>query len=529
MNYKWQEDWAPGNWKHMMIPYDIPTFRIPEYLREQIIRRKNATVMPAGPLVAKYEIEVNYGSKPTEYGHPPGLIDVQVEWLPQAEEIHAKRKELLGPDSEEVNVYHSQIAVCPTWTLLNELNRKITRTRDHLDYVQDRAMRADPRWEEGWRKMHEVALECFEFDKEHIEHYVKEHKGSTVIPPTHAYRGVKWGQLEEEDLRDLFESAKSFLEYKIENWDIVRAMQWLPEAMGLGSRARSPKIEGFVTELVKVKVPRARDIGYNPYLSSWWAWMPKYKSHRIYDVMTNVGEDVLGCEIAFPPNLGGQYWQKIAEYIEQGCVLVNGDGTNWDSWVTALVNDYSFGAERGVPGLVSGGAFTTAAGTYANYIITPDHIDMSQVIAIFVLGDDKLVVLKPGSEPSAVREIPGVWEIDPVATKHTIVLGLVVLPERKGTFSGLYRISIDRGDARIPLKMGQPSGPITSNMNDENRLVYEEIMGEGTLQGIPLIDRISDLDVEEFWTGWRTDRYEYLSTLESSFSVLYDEDYVEVG
>jgi hypothetical protein len=483
--------------------------------------------MPAGPLVEKYTVTLTMGAEPHELGHPPGLIEANIEWRPEAQDILEKRDQLLGAGRQEIDEYHSQIAVCPTWTLLNQMQKKINRTRASIEYVEDRAIRANKQWGEAWYAMHQNALDSFSYDSTHLETYVKEHATSSVIPPTMSYGSVKWSELDSEQLRVLYDSAKAYLEYKLGNWDEVIRKQWKPQSLGTGSRARSPKITGLVTEY-KAEIPEAREVGYNPYLSTWYAFMPGDGPKNMYEPMISTTEAVLGVEIAFPPLLGGEYWQKIAEYKEQGCRLINGDGVTWDGIAAILLDDYSMTAEKGMPSMISGQAMTSGGGTFAMHMLSEDHIDLSWVLAIFVMGDDKLIVLKENAPDSAVREIPGVWEFDEVATKHGIVLGLVILDDRKGTFPGMYRITIDRGDARIRLPLDKTSDEIGSNMTDANREVYYEIMGEGTLQGIPFIDRIATLQAEEFWEGWRRERYEYLGGLERHFSVLIEDEFFEL-
>lgn len=523
----WETDWGPGNWRSMLMEYHRPTWRIPPFLLRSIGARETGTTMPAGPLVDKYSVTLEMGTNPTEYGHPPGIINATIVWRPEAYEILAQRDELLGPHRQTIDEYHSQFAVCPTWTLLNQLQRKINRTRQHIEYVEDRAMRANRCWADAWLAMNQNALDAFQFDKTHVDAYVSEHDKSSIIPPTRRYGSVKWVDLETSELRHLYNSAKGYLEDKLANWDKFKRLQWKPEALGQASRARSPKVTGLVTEYEAV-IGQARDVGYNPYISTWYAWMPGDGPKKVYEPMIQTTENRLGVEIGFPPIMGGNYWKKIAEYKDQGCRLVNGDGTNWDSWVTILLDDYSTSAEKGTPSLISGQAMTTPGGTHTNHMISEDHIDIKHVQAIFALGDDKLVILNENAPDDAVREIPGVWEFDRIATDHVIVLGLVILDDHKGTFPGMYRPTIDSGDARIPINVGQTKVDIGSKMSDENRDVYYEIMGQGTLQGIPFIDRIAATKPAELWEGWRRNRYEYLGGLEADFAVLYTDDHFEL-
>jgi hypothetical protein len=388
--------------------------------------------------------------------------------------------------------------------------------------------------------MHQAALDAFSFDKEHVRAYCHEHAKSSVIPPTLDYKSQKWNLFDEEvdketseklnmdDMEYIYNSAKAYLEWKVDHWDEAIRLQWLPQAMGMGTRARGPKISQLVEEIKGVEIPRAREIGYNPYLSTWYAWQPGDAGDKVYDIMIDMAEEILSVEVKFPPKLGGRFWQEIAEYKDAGYKIVGGDGVGWDNWVTVLLDDYSYAKEKGTPGLVSGASFTTPGGTVANYEITPDHVDLHWVKAIFSLGDDKLIVLKENAPDDAVKEIPGVWEFDEMATKHCIFLGIMILPEHKGTFAGLNRVTIDKGTARIPFKLNELKEDIGSTMTDENRLVYNEIMGDGTLQGEPFVDRIARLEPVEFWEGWRTNRYEYLGGVDAQFSVVYDDEFFGV-
>lgn len=483
--------------------------------------------MPAGPLVEKYSVTLTMEPTVSEYGHPAGRARGTIKWRPEAEDLRQERDLLLGKDRQEIDEYHSQLAVCPTWTVLNQMQKKIERGKTQFDFVQDRAARKSKDWAEAWYAMNQNALDAFSYDQDVVDRYIAEHKVSAVIPPTLSYGSVKWSELNTDQTKHLFEAAKSYLEAKMDNWNDFMMLQWSQEALGMGTRARSPKIDGYVTEFDYV-IPQAREIGYNPYISTWYAWMTDDGKKKIYEPMIELTENKYGIEVGFPPLQGGAFWQRLAEYREQGFKLITGDGTTWDLWVTMLINDYSTSSAGGVPGLISGQAMTTPGGTFANHMLSEDHIDMRWVEAIFALGDDKIVILRPDAPDEAVRELPNVWEFDPIATKHTIALGVIVLDDRKGTFSGAYRPTIDRGRDRISLTLGKEKSDIVSTMTDENRETYLEIMGKGTLQGIPFIDRIAGLKGESFWDGWRRSRYEYLGGLAQGFEVLIQDDHFEL-
>jgi hypothetical protein len=135
--------------------------------------------------------------------------------------------------------------------------------------------------------------------------------------------------------------------------------------------------------------------------------------------------------------------------------------------------------------------------------------------AIGVLGDDRVTV---GSSLSRARcHIDNVMEIDQIATKHKIILGMVLVPnsrgEYKGTYPGTIRISIDRGAKAQPFKLGEWIKGVSNGMTDDSFKVYLEMASHGTIHNEPLIEYISSIDDDEFWDRYSEDRYKYFGEL----------------
>jgi hypothetical protein len=238
--------------------------------------------------------------------------------------------------------------------------------------------------------------------------------------------------------------------------------------------------------------------------------MSKENKERLWMMIRERAELILGCRVLLPPLERGTYWQQIAELLEQDCDLVNGDGTNWEAWTGMFSGIYAFAINDGCPQFATGAALTSVFGTIIVLAISPFIFgDTSKLEAIGAMGDDLVALAKKIS----ARNIENIWEIDRIATTHRIILGMIILEDRKGTFSGLNRMSVDRGDKGFHVPLNQWFGPVKGTASTEAASVYVEIMKEGTLQGEPLIDRVALEKEVDFWEGYRKERTEMLASL----------------
>jgi hypothetical protein len=359
-----------------------------------------------------------------------------------------------------------------------------------------------------------------------VSKYVKEHESSVCIPSSPLYRGKRWSQLEREELEHILQLVKGFLEWLLSNWEVNRSWIINPQSVGRGIRARSEPILAM-SDTYSYDIERARQVAFAPYLSTWYAFMSEQSKLQLWQMLADGAEDILGCKVYLPPLLKGGYWYRIYEDITEGNEFVNGDGGNWEAWSATITQLYCYAVDDGVPQYMSGTARTSFDASFANLKLTEVRIPRSNNLhAIGVLGDDE-VILGPENVVNEVRDLEHIWEIDQVATKNRIVLGMVILEDGLGTYPGMARITVDRGDKKIPIRLDEWSEEITGSMSTEAFDIYKEIAEYGTLHGEPLLKRLHDAKMDDFWEGYRKDRYEYMGSVMDQIQVLpMDEGYV---
>lgn len=523
----WMSTWTQGIWNKVTEQYRNPSFVLPSYLQNRY-NTSQCTYMPAGPYVKDYSLKLSPSSLVSKYGYRQLHVDLNVNWRPETSEMVAARESLLGQGAKEVNLYHSQVSISGQWLLLNEINRKIERTRTRLADVQDMSLSVHSQaWEDCLLGVHQHIRDNLKWDPISIDKYVKEHAASTVIPSSLMYRGKKWSQLSQEELEHLYELTIGYLDYLVANWTDARRQIIRPNAVGRGVRARSPEVQGISTTY-SLEVERSRQVAFVPYLSTWFCFMNTSAKQKMWEMLRDTAEQELGCKVLLPPLEGGAYWKTIADLVDAGNSFVNGDGSNWEAWSATIAFLFCQAVNDGIPQYLSGAAMTSFIGTFANLKSTVFRVpNISKMEAVGVLGDDQVIV---GKDTSSIKDLEGVWEIDPVATKYKIVLGMVILPDGKGTFPGNARITIDRGDKRLAAKIGDEIQGITSPMPPESFNIYHEIMCKGTLNGEPLLTKISGIGDPDFWNNYATNRYDYLASGEQLFLQMLPEapdDYIE--
>lgn len=482
--------------------------------------------MPAGPLVDNYSVQLDTSQKRSVYGEYALVARVNVKWKECAPTVLADRKALLGESQQAIDIYHSQAAFSADWLLLNELRRKHLRAKLVLDRVMDDASKTSKLWDELMIELFESELAAMEWDPIYAHNYAKQHATSSVIPGSFGYRSRKWSQLSDEEFRHLFELCKSWLEWLLADFEKNRYQINKAGTIGRGIRARSPDIDKM-TDAYTFEIDRARQVQFAPDKSAWFAFIKDDKKQRLYELIRDRASSILGTEVLLPPLLKGQYWAQVADYLDEGHAFVNGDGAQWEFQASVITGTYCLAVDDGIPQEMSGVANTALNNTIAMLRHTEVRVpNIGRMAAVGVMGDDELLI-GDQSQVAQVKSIPNIWEIDDLASKHRVILGMCILPERKGTFPGLYRLTVDRGDQRIPIKLGQRIENIKSGMSPENQAVYNEIMSKGTLNGEPLITRIAKIQDVQFYEGWAKrfgERYQYLSNVGEEFSAYPDEE-----
>jgi hypothetical protein len=508
---QWMSEWDVGIWHRLTREYKNPSFSIPPYLQRKYATG-HCTGMPGGPYVQTWSVVIDRGTKRTELGEYPIIANIEVKWKDVIHEALNKRKAMLKGAQQELDEYHSQCALSNNSLLLNEIQRKINRSKIALKDVIRMKESSSIRWDNLIQQLHEMAYTGLKFDPYEVDRYVEEHKSSTIIPGTRFTRSKKWSQLNGDELKHLYNMCKAYLEELITNWDEMKMKILMPNAVGRGIRARSPKISSLSASY-QLEFDRSRQVAFVPFLSAWFAFMTKEVKESLWNRLKQEAENILGCRVLLPPLAKGAYWKIIRDELEKGHSMVNGDGSNWEMSSATLSGVYCEAVDDGIPQYMSGAAMTSLNATFAMLRSTEVRVPQSgRLECIGVLGDDE-VLIGPKSVIDTVRTIPGIWEIDDVATRNRVMLGMIILPDGKGTFPGMYRITVDRADKKIAMNIGERYEDIPSAIPEDSFKVYREIMEEGTLNGEALIDAIAAKKMEEFWELWRVDRTSLIGEL----------------
>lgn len=492
------------------------SFRIPDELISRY-NRTNVMAMPAGPLVNQYRVRATVGGL-TQYGYPSMDVYLDVDWHPKASEVENARQQMLGTHQKALDYYHSQAAISGSWLLLNELNRKIEKTKRSYVKLSDEVVKCSPEWDALNLQLYDFIRKHLTYDRIYAVKYAKDHETSTVIPASLSYRSVKWTALSDSELRYLFEMARTYLDDFVDRYEELRYRSHKPGTVGRGIRARSEVIPGIRSEY-NLSYTRSRQVVFSPYLSTWFAFMTPEDKLRLFAIMAREAEKILGVELLFPSILKGSYWAKILDYVNNGYKLVNGDGSNWETWSAAILGNYVESVNDGILQFMSGTSSTSRNGTLANLKLIEPRLRKCKgsVEAIGCLGDDMVLLGKGLSESDF--HIEDIWEIDRLATDHMVILGIKMFIGKDGgyhgTFPGMYRVTVDRGDKKLPIKEGVLSEPIGNNMSTQSFNVYTEIMSSGTIHDNPFLDYIRDWESEDFWDEWARSRYEMLHRMKT--------------
>jgi hypothetical protein len=485
--------------------------------------------MPGGPYVEEYSLTSSVGPRLTEYGQYPLIVDLQVRWKPEITEAVTHRRTLLGSGADELNRYHGQAAIAYQVGLLAELQRKCNRAKLVYDRVKGYHADTNPRWFNFYKEIHQYLLDNMHWDQFYVQKYIAEHATSTAIPGTRWFKSKRWSQLEVPEQKHLYELGKAYWEDLLANWDELTNMIVQPNAIGRGIRARSPDVTGIDTSY-HFEIPRARQVGFAPWFSTQHAFLGKDVELKVWEKIRDFAEKELGCEVILPPLRRGAYWSDMDQLIRDNPAFVNGDGSQSELNIAIMNGMYNYASDDGVPQWISGTTPTSFATTWSWLQSIPVRCPGLRLTAVGGIGDDQVFI---GSKDaiSRVQNIPGVWEIDPIGTKYKCLLGVVILDEGKGTFPGLYRITVDRAEKKIPFFAGESlpnekhPDRITGDIPADSFAVYREIMEHGTLKDTPMLDYIAKHAEEDFYRAWRMTREETLTQMGSNGLDVLPDDY----
>jgi len=255
--------------------------------------------MPGGPFVNSYKTWITTGPV-TEHGFQSMIAKAEVDWNPQIQEVITKREAIHGINmAHELNNYHSQAAFSGQWLLLNQVAKKIKKTREGwTELLQIRESRKN-KWLDLVEDVLTIIKDDMTFDPVLAFKYVKDHDSSSVIPSSDMQPSLKWSQLVTEELRYLFHLGKAFLEQRLTDPRLKYRIHQ-PEVIGRGIRARPVEL-GDVKTSYELKYDNSRQVGFIPYESTGYAFLPEESKTKVWEKIKQEAESILGIEVLFPP------------------------------------------------------------------------------------------------------------------------------------------------------------------------------------------------------------------------------------
>jgi hypothetical protein len=463
-------------------------------------------------MVSSYGVRAEV-APPDQHSFNTMAVKVEVEWRPELPDMIRARDEMLGDRRREIDNYHSQFAISGKWLLLNELERKCIKSKTTDELIKDYLPRVNPEWDSLLFDSMDYIRTHLKFDTKEVIKYALDHRTSTLMPLKEE-PSLKWTQLTIEDYEVLFELVENVIGYIVEQYDTVRYLIHKPLEIGRGIRARSEPLKDYKSKYEYV-VSRSRQVGFAPYLSSWFAFMNDEAKLGLWKLLKDRSESILSTEVLLPPLDKGNYWKLIMEKGYEGSQILNADGSNWESMTSRLLDFYFFAVDDGCYQYLSGTSRTSFDACLANLKLADLMYEGMDVELIGVLGDDRVTI---GRNLNKSRiHVPGVMEMDSIATRNQIILGMKLvynsLGEFRGTYPGTIRISVDRGAKAQPMSVGEWIGGIENDMTADAFEVYFEMACHGSIHGIPTIELISKVDDVDFWDRYSRDRYNYLGEL----------------
>jgi hypothetical protein len=256
---------------------------------------------------------------------------------------------------------------------------------------------------------------------DHTTHYITEHADSSAAP------GIKWKGLLPWQLKDILYAAKSHIGERIEE-GIGTDKIINPISLNYGSRARSPVMPSNPNGWMELS--RTRIVIYKGGMSGANAFVPKKSKLEWYAKAIEATSDGLGFDVLSPVTMGGQYYVKLADYMDQYHYIPT-DGANWEINVPKIIPDILAYTTLGELVLPSGSFDTSLLGSLASIVRAALWVrsGISGIVAISVMGDDLGVFVK--NKNVKLPDIPEISETDPADMKYKYCLGWSYLDPMK--------------------------------------------------------------------------------------------------
>lgn len=524
----WKAEFSSGYWHRVTFDYHSPSLRTPMSMLSRY-NRSGITYMPGGPYVVEYSFSTRYDTDRGPWSEPAVVVDCAVTWKPEIQEAIKNRNILLGEEARKVlDAYHGQIAIAYTKGLLNQNEKKIGRAKLVWAEVKRLHDETPQEWFDMYHEWVHDMREAMVYDESYVMDYAKQHALSAVVPSTRWTKGKHWNELFSEDFVHMFNVNKARIEDIDDHWETEIKKIWPADMIGGGIRARSPDVPSILQRYL-FKVDQARDVGYNFCDSPTWAFIKEDKKQAGWNKILQFAEKKLACKIYLPPVEQGSWWQKMGEAIDKYGSWVSGDGSTWDMHSATLSGMYCYSVDKGFPSWISGTFPTSqhATWTMLQRAYVQEGIGKTKSMEVIGgVGDDQTFI---GSKQQIekIREYPNIWEIDPIATKYKCFLGVVILPDGKGTFPGLNRITVDRAEKKQPSVIGDTVEHVKSDIPEDSFNIYRQIQEHGEINSHPMLSYIAKREDLQFYEMWRMNRDNLMQSLGTErFEVVFEDDIV---
>ena len=376
-----------------------------------------------------------------------------------------------------------------------EILRRVQKLKDTKDKLE--SFRMPSRTSEAILAVKKRAtLEALRVDKDYLNHYLSEHKDSSILP------GVKWAQLPtpDEDI-SFWNKCLDLVKGNLEQYAFAEGMRY-NGVFNTGARQRADQEVIAGDWSYDLEVSRTRVVLFNPQLSMIGAFMPD--KPKWYGQIINAALQEFGISdhLLFPPRDGGDVYIGATEALvdNEDTTIVLGDdlnfykggkqyaldGSNWESSVGTILGEPFYGTKT-----YFGGNYHVPSGVFDTTL------------------DDTLATLWVRSQLSDAEimagGIPDIMEVSQADQDLNFMLGLRYvddphLPRLQG-----LKLAVDKAGGQRIVPRGGVIEVHSRYTEDQRERWYWAYHGL-TPDGSPILHDLAQISPTEWRGGMVTDR-----------------------
>jgi hypothetical protein len=371
---------------------------------------------------------------------------------------------------------------------LNELTRRVERATANMNTLRSISLPEKLSAELNSVKK-DAFLKSLTLDMEHIQKYVKEHEGRSVLP------GLKWEQLPEDRQfwSEWFEIIKSNAEQHM-----FTPGSHFDTKLNFGARARTGKQVEPGVEHYDMEEDRTRVVLFHPALTSPFAFMPN-KTTDFYKPVFDAAMDLfeINQHVLCPFIHGGEVYGAACEgnsgnedvtiILGDDCNIFHKgnqfayDGVNWETQVGTILGPNFYGSKT-----YFGGMSHVPSGVY-------DTSLDDTLATMWILGSEKERLMTG-------EDFPGIMEREEMDETTRFMLGLSYAKDPNYPRLQGLKLSVDKADGSVILPSGR-NVEVVSKYDEDTRLRWYLGYHGITLDGDSLLDFLSPLSAEEYRGG----------------------------